>query len=65
MLLHSWIAQSEYRAWEQRFNARAARGDFVRQPSNRPVRGQRFQLAALINRIRLGLQRPVRLQGRA
>jgi hypothetical protein len=65
MLLNSWIAQSEYRAWEQRFNVRAARGDFVREPSNQPVRGSRFQLTAFINRIRLGLQRPQRAQGQA
>jgi hypothetical protein len=65
MLLNSWIAQSEYRAWEQRFNARAARGDFVRDLPNRPSRGSRFQLAAFINRIRFGLRRPERARVQA
>jgi hypothetical protein len=65
MLLNSWIAQSEHRAWEERFNVRAARGDFVREPSSRPARGSGFQLAVFINRIRLGLQRPQRVQGQA
>jgi hypothetical protein len=62
MLLNSWIAQSEYRAWEERFNARAARGEFVHTAPNRPSRGHRFQLGALLNRIKLGVSRPERLE---
>jgi hypothetical protein len=30
MLPEIWLAQSEHREWERRFNKRAARGEFVR-----------------------------------
>ena len=65
MLLYSWVAQSEHRAWEHRFNVRAARGEFVRHPSPAPVRGPRVQLIDAISRIRQALRRPERLQGQA
>ena len=65
MLLSSFVAQSEYRAWEQRFNVRAARGDFIRDPSPAPVRGPRVHLSDAISRIRQALRRPERLQGQA
>jgi hypothetical protein len=29
-MLHSWVAQVEFREWERRFNERAARGEFSR-----------------------------------
>jgi hypothetical protein len=65
MLLSSWLAESEYRAWEREFNVRAARGDFVRHPSPAPVRGPRVQLIDAIQRIRLAFRRLARLQSQA
>jgi hypothetical protein len=44
MLLHIWIAQSEFREWERAFNVRAARGDFVRHvelPSQQAIQPAR------------------------
>ena len=37
MLLHTWVDQLEHRRWEQDFNARAARGEFVRHARGAPV----------------------------
>jgi hypothetical protein len=65
MLLYGWVAESEHRAWEQRFNARAARGEFIRYPSPASVRGPRVHLIDAIRRIRLALRRPERLRGQA
>jgi len=65
MLLNGWIAQAEHRAWEQRFNVRAARGDFVRETRTRRVHRNWIQVPTFISRIRLGLQRLQRVQGQA
>ena len=56
MLPYIYIAALEHREWERRFNARAARGDFVRyseEESPSVVQALRRALAKLPRRLSL------------